>query len=253
MATSAASDRRRQLQDLVRSRDESQGTPARRWLKRALLCLLLLALLLVPGLWLGGYFSPHPQVLAMRTLVDEQIAELRKVERGEATLSYDSPGFGQAMEQMREMPRELRADVSRDMGRLFEARERAEINSYFAMSPAARQAELDRRIKAEDARRKAREAERAKRGDQPSGQARGGDGGRPPQFAGGPNGGQGGPGGRGTAGGPSGRRGGTEESRNNSRKRAIDSSTPEERARRTEYRRAMDERRAKMGLEPRRG
>ena len=94
MATSAVSDRRRQLQELVRGREESQGTPVRRWLKRAILSLVLLALLMVPGLWLGGYFSPDPQVLAMRALVDEQIAELHKVERGETPLSYDSPGFG---------------------------------------------------------------------------------------------------------------------------------------------------------------
>jgi hypothetical protein len=151
---------------------------------------------------------------------------------------------------MREVPRELRGQVGPEMGRLFAARERAEVNSYFAMSPAARQAELDRRIKAEEARRKAREAERAQRGDQQSGQARAGSGGRPSQFAGGGNGGQGGPGG---PGGPSGRSGRTEESRNDYRKRAIDRSTPEERARRTEYRRAMDARRATMGLEPRRG
>jgi len=250
MATSAVSDRRRQLQELVRGREESQGTPVRRWLKRAILSLVLLALLMVPGLWLGGYFSPDPQVLAMRALVDEQIAELHKVERGETPLSYDSPGFGQVMEQMREVPRELRGQVSPEMGRLFAARERAEVNSYFAMSPAARQAELDRRIKAEEARRKAREAERAQRGDQQSGQARAGADGRPSQFTSGGNGGQRGPGG---PGGPSGRSGRTEESRNDYRKRAIDRSTPEERARRTEYRRAMDARRATMGLEPRRG
>lgn len=48
------------------------------------------------------------------------------------------------------------------------------------------------------------------------------------------------------AGGPP--RGGTEEDRNRWRKSMIDRTTPEQRARYVEYRRAMDERREQRGL-----
>jgi hypothetical protein len=40
----------------------------------------------------------------------------------------------------------------------------------------------------------------------------------------------------------------TEEARNARRKSRIDNSSPQERARRTEYRRAMDDRRRQLGL-----
>jgi hypothetical protein len=120
------------------------------------------------------------------------------------------------------------------------------MGSYFALPPDKRQAELDRRIKVDEDRRKAWQAERERR-DQRRGDARtasaGGD-------RGGPGGGGGGPGG---AGGrpPSGRRGsGTEESRNERSKQRIDRSTPEQRAQQSEYRRALEERRTKLGIPP---
>ena len=62
----------------------------------------------------------------------------------------------------------------------------------------------------------------------------------------GPNaGGESGPGGRG------GQR--TEDTRNDWMKRRLDNSSPDERALRTEYRRAMNERREQLGMEPGRG
>ena len=126
------------------------------------------------------------------------------------------------------------------MGRLFEARERAEINSFFAMSPDQRMNELDRRIRDEDAQREARRAEWAQR--QSSGDAQGGS--RGPR-GGGDAGGRGGPPG---GGGPGRGRSSTEEQRNDWRKQRLDNGSPQGRAQRDEYRRLMRERREQLGL-----
>jgi hypothetical protein len=155
------------------------------------------------------------------------------------------------MQQTRELPREYREQAGRQIGRLFEARERADMASYFALPADKRQAELDRRIKAEEDRRKARQAERAKREQATAngqvaatGADRGGSGapGGPPGGAGGAPAGVGPPGGR--------RGGGTEDSRNDRMKQQIDRTTPEQRAQRAEYRRALEERRQQLGLGP---
>jgi hypothetical protein len=141
------------------------------------------------------------------------------------------------------VPQEHRAQVGEQMGRLWEARERAEMASYFHLPPTQRQAELDRRIKAEEARRQAREAERAARDRaRPSNGQQAGNGGQGGQQ--GPGGG--GPGNAGQGGPVSISR--TEEGRNQRSKQRIDRSTPEERTMRAEYRRAMDARRRQLGL-----
>jgi hypothetical protein len=133
------------------------------------------------------------------------------------------------------VPEAYREQARAEIGRLFEARETAEVESYFALPPDRRAAELERRIKAEEERRQAREAERSQRTAE--------SGGRP----GGPPGARGGgppPGGR--------RRDGSEEGRNARSKQYLDKTSAESRARRTEYRRAKDQRRIQLGLAPRR-
>lgn len=242
MATaSTPSDRRRVLAELVRDRDA--GRSSARTIGLAIAVLVVLALVALLGLWLAGFFGVAPAVREIRGLVDGQIEELRKVARNEAQLSYDSPGFGAVLERVRELPPDQRRQAGAEVGRLFAARERAEMESYFTMPPERRQAELDRRIQAEESRRQARDAERARRESERGPQAA-------DQRAGatGATGGNGGP--------PGGRPGGrsaTEDERNAWRKNRIDQTSPGERARRTEYRRAMDERRTQLGLPTRGG
>jgi uncharacterized membrane protein YgcG len=232
--------------------DRNKQGSGGRFLKRAAVALLILFLLAMPTLWAFGFFSSPRAVVEVKQLVDQQVAEYDRVARGEVPYG-DSPSSGAIYEKMRDMPREYREQIGPQMGRLGEARERAEMASYFAMPPEKRQAELDRRIKADEERRNAWQAEREKRdqqraarGEQASdGGGRGGPGGGGP-GGGGPGGGGGGPGG----GGGGGRSGGTEQSRNDWAKRRIDQSSAEERAQRTEYRRAVDERRTQLGLPP---
>lgn len=239
----AANPKREALR--VLARDQRADRPGRRgWIALG----LLLAAGAGTGVWLLVPRGAPPAVLEVRALVDEQIADLQRVARNEKPLPYDSAGFGTVLERVRRLPPEQRRAAGREVGRLFAAREAAEIDSYFAMPPALRQAELDRRIAAEEARRAARDAERARREAErtareqvappPSATATAA-GQRAPAPPGGPA--------------PGGRRGSTEESRNERFKRMIDASTPDGRARRTEYRRALAERRARLGLTSGRG
>jgi uncharacterized membrane protein YgcG len=237
--TTVSADRRRALADLVRERDDGRRSGG--LVRRIAIGLLVAALLALLLMWLLGWFSVPREVLEIRGLVDGQIAELRKVARNQMPLADDAAGFSTVLDRVRALPPDLRRQAGREVGRMFEAREQAEMESYFNLPPERRQAELDRRIKAAEERRQAREAERAKRESRRPAPAAGS------QMAGG----SGGPGGGRSSGGRG--RSTTEEERNARSKRRIDRSSPQERAQRTEYRRALDERRTQLGLPARGG
>jgi hypothetical protein len=238
----------------VKSRP-STPRPAGAGVRRTVSGLTGVALLAWFFLWLGGFLSTPREVLEIRALVDAEVANLDKVARGEVPYSNEWSSTGDVFGRMREMPEGARDQAREEVGRLFRARERAELASYFALPPAKRQAELDRRIKAEQQRRKAWEQERASRAD--GREASGGQGqnrqpgqGRPP---GGQNGGGGGPGGPAGGGAPGQRGTRTDEQILARRKDRLDQSSPEERARSAEYRRAMTVRRNQLGISPGRG
>jgi hypothetical protein len=242
--------RRRELAELARSR--GSGGRSGGW-RTAAIVLLALAILGAGAAWALGAFSGPREVRELRSLVEQETQRLERVARGEVAFDDGSSGFSAVFEQARAVPEPYRRAVWQDMGRLFEARESAEVQSFFRMPAAERQAELDRRIKAEEQRRQARDAARAQGGDR--GPRGGGTppGGRP--SAGGPTGAVPATGTAGTAGGGGTQRGGrgwTEEDRNRRYKASIDRSTPEQRAMRTEYRRLMQERRTQLGLSNRR-
>jgi hypothetical protein len=265
MASATIDERRRTLREYAARQGEASA--GGRFWRRLTAGILALAAIAALFLWLFGFFSPPPAVAELKKLVDVQVAEYARAARGE--VAFESvAGFGAIADRMRDMPREYRAQVGRQMSRLGQARERAEMASYFRLAPAERQAELDRRIKAEEQRRQQWQAERQRRdaaraasgqqasatgGGRPAGGGPGDrSGGGGPAAGGGGPGGPGGPGG-GQAGGPGGPPGGgrrtsTEEARNDRSKQRIDRSSPEERAQRTEYRRAVETRRSQLGL-----
>ena len=238
------SARRQALADLARSR-RAEGSSGRA-IKIVAVSVVVLGLAGLAWLFLRG--RTPAEVLAVRASVDGQIAQLQQAARSGQPFTPEDASFGAVFETVRAVPDAYRDQARAEIGRLFEARETAEVDSYFALPPERRAAELDRRIKAEEERRQKWEAERerrlAERGGQADAQARPG-----PQSSA-QAGGQ--PAAAGAAPPPGGRRDGTEEGRNARSKQRIDKTSAETRARQTEYRRARDQRRIQLGFEPRR-
>ena len=230
------SARRQALADLARARHDRDSTATS--LKTAAVGLAIVILLVAVILWLVGFFSPPREVLAVRALVDERVLELDRVARNEIPLSYEGNSFRAMFETMREVPEAYREQAREEIGRLFEARERAEVDSFFGMPPERRTAELDRRLRAEEQRRKAWQARRDEQRDASGDGRPSSDGGSGQSRTGG--------GGRSTGGWGN----ATEEGRNQRAKARIDRSSAESRARRNEYRRVKDQRRIELGLSP---
>lgn len=242
----STSDRRQALAEIARAR---RGGSAGRLLRRAAVAIALAAALAAITSWLLGFFHTPAEVLAVRALVDAEVETLRRVARNEAPLSYESESRGAIIDTMRQVPEPYRDQARRELGRLPEAREAAEVDSFFSLPAAQRGAELDRRIRAEEARRQAWAAERARRtAERETEPGRGGaaaagtDGGGPGRSAASPAT----TGGGGWSSGSPGR--GTEEGRNLRAKWRIDRSTAESRARRLEYQRLKEQRRIQLGL-----
>ena len=244
-----SSKTRTSIRDAVR-RHPNKGS-GRKWLQRIIAVSTCLLLLIFFASWWAGAFTEPEVVAEIHTMVDEEVAYLAKVARNEIPYGSSDRDMGEWFQKFRDVPEQYRGQIRQDMGRLFAARERAATQSYFALPQNKRQAEMDRRIQAEEARSKERRerwaAERAARekadtNRQPSSQNE--------QTAGGQESRRDGQDGNREAG--QGRRGPprTEDTRNDWMKRRLDNSSPDERARRTEYRRAMTERREQLGIEP---
>jgi hypothetical protein len=204
----------------------------------------LLALLAFLVAWLLGWirFTTDPRVVEIRKLQEE--ARQKFVATGGPTTIAEAAEAVAAMTQIRQkiesLPEDLRPQAERGGSSMFRSAMRARIDAYFALPPEKRQAELDRQIKQEEMMRKAFET---------AGKVAGFFGGGPP--GGGQGGAQGGQGSGQGGGGPPGGgppRGASQDNVNKWRKGIIDSTTPEQRARYVEYRRAMDQRRKELGM-----
>ena len=222
----------------ARSRgDREQGATVRRWLLG--LAVLAIAAFLVA--WLGGWirFTTDPRVAEILVMQEEARAKFGG-DGGPTTLA-EATGAVAAMGAIRQkveaLPEHLRPQVERAGGSMMRDMFRGRINAYYAAPPAERRAVLDRQIDQEEMMRKAFEA---------GSTVMNALGGRPGQGA--AAGGPAGAGNRGGGGGPP--QGGSDNDRNRWRKNMIDRTTPEERARYTEYRRAMEKRREERGLQP---
>ena len=206
------------------------------------------AVLAVLVAWLLGWisFGTDPRVAEIQKMQEEARAQF--AEGGGPRTVVEATAAVTAMNTIRAkvdaLPPHLRPQVERQGGSVFRTAMRARIDSYFTAPPEKRKAELDRQIDQEEMMRKAFEAGRAVAGMFGGGQSGGQSGGQQASQGGAAQGGQQAGGSR--PGGPP--QGGSEEDRNRWRKSMIDSTTPEQRARYVEYRRAMDERREQRGL-----
>ena len=200
--------------------------------------LVLLALI---AAWFLGWISfvTDPRVTEIQQL--QQEAQKQFGEGGGPKTIAEATAAVTAMNTIRTkveaLPPHLRPQVEREGGSMFRSAFRARIDSYFAAAPEKRQAELDRQIDQEEMMRKAFDAGRAIAGVFGGGQGSQATGGTA----------QGGttPGGT-SGGGPpaptgSSSSGSSSEERSNKwRKSMIDRTTPEQRSRYVEYRRAME-------------
>ena len=227
--------------------DES-SKPIGKWL--AVIGLIALVAFLIA--WLGGWirFTTDPRIAEIRKLQDD--ARQRFAANGGPQTLAEATEAVTMMATIRQkveaLPANLRPQAERSGGSMFRSAMRQRIDAYFKLPPEQRQAELDRQIKQEEMMRKAFET---------AGKVAGFFGGVPPgagQAAGpgtqaGQASGQGGggpPGGGPPGGGPP--QNASQDSSNKWRKGIIDSTTPEQRARYVEYRRAMDQRRKELGM-----
>lgn len=222
--------------------DEPQNRVGR-WLA-AIAILGLLAFLIA---WLAGWIrlTTDPRVAEIKQLQNEARQKFA-VNGGPQTLAEATEAVT-AMVQIRQkveaLPEHLRPQAERSGGSMFRSAMRQRIDAYFSLPPEKRMAELDRQIKQEEMMRKAFEAAGTVAGFFGGGSRTNAEGNAGGASTGGtPSGGT--P--SGPMGGPP--RGGTEEDRNRWRKQIIDTTTPEQRARYVEYRRAMDQRREQLGL-----
>ena len=184
--------------------------------------------------WLGGWirFTTDPRVAEILALQEQ--ARDRYAQLGGGTVNLaDATAAATAMMQIRQkteaLPEHLRGQVERNGADMFRSAFRARIDRYFALPPEQRMKEIDRQIDEEETWRKAFEAGQAMM------QAMGA-GGQQAQAAT--------PAGQGNQ--PWASR--SEEERNRWRKGMIDRTTPDERARYPEWRRARDARREQRGL-----
>lgn len=213
--------------------------------------------------WLLGWisFGTDPRVAEIQKLQEE--ARTQFAEGGGPKTIAEATAAVTAMNTIRAkveaLPPHLRPQVERQGSSVFRTAMRARIDAYFTAPPEKRKAELDRQIDQEEMMRKAFEAGRTVAGmfgggaggGQAGGQGGAGQGTSGQAGGGGGGGGAGGSGAQGGTGAPGGGgppRGGSEEDRNRWRKSMIDSTTPEQRSRYVEYRRAMEERREQRGL-----
>lgn len=219
------------------ARDDRGASPVRVWV----VGLVIVAVLGFLIAWLAGWirFTTDPRVTEIIAL-QQQARERFGQGAGPANLA-DAAAMATSMMQIREkmeaLPEHLRPQAERAGRSMFQSAFRARIDGYFALPPEKRQAEIDRQIDQEEMMRKAFEAGRTVANAIGGGQAA--SGGTAQAQPGGPAG-SGGPGGP-----PA---GGSEEDRNRWRKSMIDRTTPQERARYTEWRRALDARREQRGL-----
>jgi hypothetical protein len=158
-------------------------------------------------------------------------AQLQKVRDLGKEARSDPEKRDQFRDAMKKLTPAQREQVFGDWQQERERHMDAEIAKHFALPPDQQLADLDKKIKEDEKRAKEHEARRAQNGGQPN------------QTGPGP-----GPGGNGNAGPPGGRQNQTPEQKMQRRNQRLDHSTPQQRAQRTAYRAAMQQRRVQLGL-----
>ena len=195
----------------------------RRWRRWLALFLVLLGVSAI--VWA---VRPNPHLARARALQKELFSPAGKALSPEERKAR----FAEYREQVRHLTSDQKWELSAPM----RERQTAEMSRYFAMTPAEKARYLDERIdRGERMRKEWQSRGGTAKGSQPR-----------REF-----GSVGGKGGGGNGGGPGGRPALSAEAKEQRRKQYLDRTTPEERARRDQFRRDLEARRRQRGLGPR--
>ena len=181
-------------------------------------------------------YSDDPRVVEIREIQEE--ARKQFLSDGGPSTKSEARAFVQSMEQVRKkmegLPADVRREIYRGGGNVFYSSMRQRIDDYFNVSPAERQRVLDQQIRQSDLMSNAFAEARAARAVQ-------GNSGNGQQNEGQPKEGQ-----------SSGRSSWASRSQGDRndwfKDQILDRTTPEQRAKYVEYRRAASERREELGL-----
>ena len=213
--------------------DKSGGL--KRWL--AGISLAVVAVIVFAYFFLGPRdYSNDPRVVEIREIQEE--ARKQFLSDGGPSTKSEARAFVQSMEQVRKkmegLPADVRREIYRGGGNVFYSSMRQRIDDYFNASPAERQRVLDQQIRQSDLMSNAFAEARAARAVQENT-------GNGQQREGQPKEGQ-----------RSGRSSWASRSQGDRndwfKDRILDRTTPEQRAKYVEYRRAASERREELGL-----
>ena len=202
----------------------------KRWLAGISLAMVVILISAYFFLWPTDY-SNDPRVVEIREIQEE--ARKKYLSNGGPSTKAEARAFVQSMEQVRKKMEGLPADARREMyrggGNVFYSSMRQRIDDYFNASPAERQRVLDQQIRQSDLMSNAFAEARAARAVQENsgnGQQREGQSSGRSSWA-----------------------SRSQGDRNDWFKdRILDRTTPEQRAKYVEYRRAASERREELGL-----
>jgi hypothetical protein len=212
----------------------------KRWLTGISLAMVVILISAYFFLWPSDY-SNDPRVIEIREIQEE--ARKRYLSNGGPSTQTEARAFVQSMEQVRTkmegLPSGMRRELYRGGGNIFYSSMRQRIDDYFNASPAQRQRVLDQQIRQSDLMSNAFAEARAARAVQENS-------GNGQQREGQPKEGQR------KEGQSSGRSSWASRSQGDRndwfKNQILDRTTPEQRAKYVEYRRAASERREKLGL-----
>ena len=216
--------------------DGLQQIPHRMTRRRTLLGLsLALALVTAWAVWRFGGRSEDPRITEIRTLQRELAAKYPPGQAisGPVDAAARVAAIGQVMAKVQQLPPELRPQAMRVGQDTFRKMMDGKVSTYFSLPAEKRQDFLDQEIRQMEFMRKAFEAGQTVAAFFGGGRSKSADGKRGDGVGPRP---------------PFGPPGGSEEDRNRFRKRMIDSTTPEQRARFVEYIGAIERRRGQLGL-----
>ena len=212
----------------------------KRWLAGISLAMVVILISAYFFLWPSDY-SNDPRVIEIREIQEE--ARKRYLSNGGPSTQTEARAFVQSMEQVRTkmegLPSGMRRELYRGGGNIFYSSMRQRIDDYFNASPAQRQRVLDQQIRQSDLMSNAFAEARAARAVQENS-------GNGQQREGQPKEGQR------KEGQSSGRSSWASRSQGDRndwfKNQILDRTTPEQRAKYVEYRRAASERREELGL-----